>query len=201
MLRQRKWSLIISFFHNKTRIKCGSLLFFTMNIILTGMPGCGKSTSGNAIAKELGLKYIDTDKRIEKKYKMPIPRIFKLVGEIGFRKLESEILQKIISTENKYVLATGGGLPCSHGNMDSLNDAGITFYIKVMPAILSQRIYNSKKIRPLTANMTKLEIEEYTQELLKVREIFYLKSKYIYTLSMGNITDFIRRKLEIKTHS
>ncbi|MBR6780643.1 MAG: shikimate kinase, partial [Clostridia bacterium] len=60
------------------------------NIILIGMPGCGKSTAGQALAKRLGRVFADTDAVIEQKAGIPIPQIFAQYGEAYFRTLEHE---------------------------------------------------------------------------------------------------------------
>ena len=161
------------------------------------MPGCGKSTLAVKIAKHFNLTFIDSDERIEKKYKMPISKIFRLVGETGFRKLEKNIFEDIVNSEQNYILATGGGLPCHENNMEIIKNAGISFYLKMETDLLTQRLYNSKKARPLTANMSKDKIQIYITKLLKQREAYYLKSDFIYTKAMGSFKNFVEKKIYI----
>ena len=92
------------------------------NIILIGMPGCGKSTVGAALAELLNRCFIDTDTEIEKVAGCTIPEIFEKAGEPGFRKLETEVLTRL-GKESGLVIATGGGCvtkeenyPLLHGN-------------------------------------------------------------------------------------
>ena len=66
-----------------------------MNIVLIGMPGCGKSTVGKSLAKRLGKQFLDADKCIEDKAGKSIPEIFREVGEDGFRKLETQVMGKL----------------------------------------------------------------------------------------------------------
>jgi len=78
------------------------------NIVLIGMPGCGKSTVGELVAKELGREYIDADEYLVRKIGKAIPEIFAEEGNSGFRKHESAVLAELGTLSNK-VIATGGG--------------------------------------------------------------------------------------------
>ncbi len=99
------------------------------NIILIGMPGCGKSTIGKKIAEETGREFIDTDKEIEKKTNMTIPEIFDTYGENYFRNLEAEVALYCGSQSGK-VIATGGGIVTVEKNLYSLKQNGTIYYIK-----------------------------------------------------------------------
>ena len=78
------------------------------NVVLIGMPGCGKSTIGKELAARLGKCFIDTDEEIERKAQMSIPEIFASHGEAYFRQLETEAIA-CISKQSGAVIATGGG--------------------------------------------------------------------------------------------
>ena len=78
------------------------------NIILLGMPGCGKSTVGKNLAMHLGKTFFDADSEIEKEAGMPIPEIFSLHGEDTFRQLETNVLRRL-GKQSGLVIATGGG--------------------------------------------------------------------------------------------
>ena len=77
------------------------------NIILIGMPGCGKSTIGRLLAKELGREFYDADKVLTERFG-PIPAIFEKKGEEGFRTLETQVLSEL-GKRSGCVIATGGG--------------------------------------------------------------------------------------------
>ena len=66
-----------------------------LNVILIGFMGCGKTTVGNLLARQLGFQFIDTDQLIVKKAHRPIPLIFEQEGEAGFRALESAVLEDL----------------------------------------------------------------------------------------------------------
>lgn len=102
--------------------------FETQNIVLIGMPGCGKSTVGRALAKKLGRNFIDADAEIEKAAGKSIPLIFEEDGEAEFRKLESEVLKNIGSLSSQ-IIATGGGCVKISENYDALKQNGKIVWI------------------------------------------------------------------------
>ena len=81
------------------------------NIVLTGMPGSGKSTVGRVLARQLDRELVDTDTEIIRVAKKPIPEIFAQRGERGFRDLESQVIQEV-SRRTGLVIATGAGPSC-----------------------------------------------------------------------------------------
>ena len=78
------------------------------NIVLIGMPGCGKSTIGKLLAKTLDRPFVDADKKIEEAAGMDIPSIFASFGENRFREIETEVLRELGKLSGQ-VIATGGG--------------------------------------------------------------------------------------------
>ena len=93
------------------------------NVAIIGMPGCGKSTIGRALAKTLGKTYVDLDEVIEKNTGMPIPDIFAREGEASFRKYESQAVAEI-SKQTRQVIACGGGVIKTPGNARALRQNG-----------------------------------------------------------------------------
>ncbi|MBE7011586.1 MAG: hypothetical protein E7415_02815 [Ruminococcaceae bacterium] len=98
------------------------------NIILVGMPGCGKSTLGKKIAELTGKEFLDTDEEIVKAADMTIPEIFEKHGEAFFRQTESEIARKVGCLSGK-VIATGGGIVLNKDNLYPLKQNGTIYYI------------------------------------------------------------------------
>ena len=90
-----------------------------MNLVLIGMPGCGKSTIGKKTAKEIGKTFVDLDKEIEKEAKMTIPEIFERYGESRFREIEQEVCARI-AKEHGQVISCGGGIIKNAENMEKL---------------------------------------------------------------------------------
>lgn len=98
------------------------------NIILIGMPGCGKSTVGSALAKRLGREFVDADAEIVKAAEMTIPQIFATQGEDGFRKIETDVLQTL-GKRSGLVIATGGGCVTQERNYPLLHRNGKIFWL------------------------------------------------------------------------
>lgn len=104
------------------------ILLEKKNIVLTGMPGSGKSTVGKIIAKKLKRDFIDTDEVIEKSYGKKISEIFSEIGESGFRAIESEAIREV-SKSCSLVIASGGGAVLKEENIKSFSKNGKIFFI------------------------------------------------------------------------
>ncbi len=167
-----------------------------MKIILIGMPACGKTKKSKIISNEFNIPLFDSDKYIEDKYKMSIQKIFTLFGEKEFRKIEHKILKEILK-EKKYVLATGGGLPCFYNNIDLINSAGNTFFLNINLYIIFKRIKKFKTKKPLFKGLNNDELFNYLLKLFEIRKKYYTQAKYIYNEKNGNLIDFIKEKLTI----
>ncbi len=99
------------------------------NIILIGMPGCGKSTLGQALAQRLNRQFVDCDTCVTELAKMPIPQIFAEKGNTGFRELETQCLKELCK-KSGLVVATGGGCVTQKENYPLLHQNGQIFWIK-----------------------------------------------------------------------
>ncbi len=97
------------------------------NIVLIGMPGCGKSTLGKYLAKYYNMEFIDSDKEIVKAHG-DIPEIFKTKGEDAFRDIESQVIRDI-SQKTGCVIATGGGVIKRDANIKYLKQNGCVIFI------------------------------------------------------------------------
>lgn len=101
------------------------------NIVLTGMPGSGKSTVGKLIKAE-GFRFVDTDEEIEKRCGCSIRELIDSRGEKHFRDLETEVI-KDVSSESCRIISTGGGAVLREENVDALRRNGKLFFINANP--------------------------------------------------------------------
>jgi len=133
-----------------------------INIVLMGMPGSGKSTVGNALARKLGRPFIDTDEVIIEREGLHTSKIIEQKGESYFRDRETEVVMEVSKLQG-YVIATGGGVVLREENMKALKQNGIVVF-------LDRNILNlSKDGRPLSQG------EDALQKLYKERIDLYTK--------------------------
>lgn len=99
------------------------------NIVLIGMPGCGKSTIGRMLAQQSGREFIDADACIVAKAGKTIPEIFAECGEEGFRAIETQVLEDICR-RSSCIVATGGGCVTVDRNYDIIRQNASVVWIK-----------------------------------------------------------------------
>lgn len=99
------------------------------NLVLIGMPGCGKSTVGRELAQRLGRELVDLDEEIEREAGESIPEIFARQGEEAFRNLEHQVLMK--ATRRKgVVIATGGGVVTRAENLEPMHQNSVVIFLR-----------------------------------------------------------------------
>jgi shikimate kinase len=165
-----------------------------MRIFLIGFMGAGKSALGKGLAAELGLKFIDLDKEIEKHFSKDVAAIFATEGEDVFRDTESQKLAEVIEGDD-FVLATGGGTPCFGDNMQQMKESGTTIYLKMSTDHLVQRLEPESDTRPLLGGKKGHELWTLVHELLQEREPDYLKADYkvkAWDLKSSELAEFLR---------
>jgi shikimate kinase len=149
-----------------------------MRVYLIGFMGCGKTTLGKMIARELNCDFIDMDAWIEGQMGITIHEIFQEKGEFDFREMERNALHSI-SQMKSIVVSTGGGVPCFYDNLEYMNTHGVTVYLKMSVHDLVQRLNamsgfnNGNASRPLIAGKNEKELLEFVAENLEKREKWY----------------------------
>lgn len=112
------------------------LLSGKRSIVLTGMPGSGKTTLGRMLADSLGRELIETDEEIVREAGMPIREIFERYGEKYFRDLESDVIRRA-SERGGRVISTGGGAVLREENVTALRMNGTIVFLNRPPESLS----------------------------------------------------------------
>lgn len=143
---------------------------------LIGYMGCGKTTFGRSLAKALGCRFVDLDFYIEQRFRKSIKEIFAERGEEGFRRLEGNMLREV-GEFSDVVIACGGGTPCFGGNMDYMNEKGITVLLQAETEVLMERCRLRPGKRPLLAGKTDGELREFILSHLVEREPFYSRAR------------------------
>lgn len=98
------------------------------NIVLIGMPGCGKTTVGRALAERLGRAFVDLDEEIVRRAGRSIPDIFARDGEDAFRALETRAVREA-GSRTGLVISTGGGVVTRKENRDPLRQNGVIVHL------------------------------------------------------------------------
>lgn len=111
-----------------------------MNLVLIGMPGCGKSTIGVLLAKSMLCEFVDTDLIIQNKHKKSLCEIISEEGLENFKETENEVLSEI-NCEN-CVIATGGSAVYCGKGMANLKKNGKIVYLKLSSEEIKKRIKN-----------------------------------------------------------
>lgn len=99
------------------------------NIVLVGMPGCGKTTVGRELARLSGKPLVDLDEEIVRRAGKPIPEIFAQDGEEAFRDLEARVLADACA-QGGQIIATGGGAVLRKENCTAMRRTGRVYFLR-----------------------------------------------------------------------
>lgn len=146
-------------------------------IFLIGYMGAGKTTLGKALARALGVPFIDLDWYIEERFHKSIPQLFAERGEEGFRTLERNMLHEAGEFED-VVISTGGGTPCFFDNMDYMNAQGATVFLDVPTDVLFRRLQGATQQRPILQGKTDDELRTFIGQALAGRLPHYTRARY-----------------------
>lgn len=148
-------------------------------ILLVGFMAAGKTTLGKALAKDLGLQFVDLDLYIESRYHATVSQIFAERGEEGFRQIERNMLHEVAEFED-VIIATGGGTPCFFDNMEYMNAQGTTVFLDASVDVIFTRLTIARTQRPLVAGKTDEELRSYITETLKRRLPYYSRATHSF---------------------
>ena len=144
------------------------------NIYLVGLMGAGKTTVGRQLARRLKRPFFDSDHEIVERTGVPIPTIFEIEGEDGFRRREAQTIHELTALDG-IVLATGGGVVINPLNRQRLHDTGWVVYLNVPPHQLYERTRHDRN-RPL------LQVENplaRLEELYAIRDPLYREAAHL----------------------
>jgi XRE family aerobic/anaerobic benzoate catabolism transcriptional regulator len=121
-------------------------------IALVGMRGAGKSTLGAMLAERIGAPFIELDRRIEQEGGLKLSAVFDLYGPAGFHRLERDALERVLETQERFVLATGGSIVNEPETFSRLKSACFTVWLKARPEDHMQRVIAQGDRRPMAGS-------------------------------------------------
>ena len=149
-----------------------------IRVFLMGFMGAGKTTLGKALAKDLGVSFIDLDQYIERRYMKSVSQIFATRGEQGFREIESRMLREVGDFDD-VIVSCGGSTPLIGDNMEFMLQHGQTVYLKCDNDTLLRRLKVARSQRPLIASKTDDELAAFIESETARREPGYLKAQFV----------------------
>ena len=132
-------------------------------VFIVGPMGVGKTTVGKLLASELGLRFLDSDREIERRTGTNISWIFDVEGEKGFRDREEQVLEDL-TNETNVLIATGGGAVLRERNRENLKIRGLVIYLNADLTLLVKRTKDETKRPLLKGKSAKKVLEKILRE-------------------------------------
>lgn len=147
-------------------------------VFLIGYMGCGKTTLGEVLARQMQLRFIDLDEYIEARSGKSVVEIFDEMGENRFRELETAALQEVASMTD-VIVSCGGGTPCHGDNMALMNASGVTVWLTTSPERITARLLlpEQKCKRPKINTLLPSEVLPLVQKELLSRSVHYARAQ------------------------
>jgi len=159
-----------------------------VNIYLVGFMGTGKSSAGRQLAKQKRWNFVDLDELIELKQKRRITDIFAKEGEPYFRKIEKKILKQV-STQDKFVVACGGGIVLDPDNIKLMKKTGAIICLGATCEVILKRV-SAGTHRPI---LNVANPRERIELLLKMRAPYYLQADKTIDTSRSSIKQVVAK--------
>ncbi len=144
-------------------------------IALVGLRGAGKSTLGFSLARALDMPFMELNDEIERQSGLPVPEIFNLYGQNGYRRLEADALETIASRHQSVVLAVAGGIVADVDAYNSLLRDFHTIWLKASAEEHMNRVRAQGDLRPMAGNPAAMQ---QLRKLLDERNADYARSHY-----------------------
>ncbi|MCQ8184950.1 shikimate kinase [Parvularcula maris] len=146
-------------------------LKLTRPLVLVGLMGAGKTTTGRRLAKRLGVPFKDGDEEIEEAAQMRVADLFEIYGEEEFRDGERKVMQRLLN-ERPMVLATGGGAFMNEETRKLVKEVSTSIWLKADLATHVRRT-SRRDTRPI---LRKGNPEEILRKLMKERDPIYAQA-------------------------
>jgi XRE family aerobic/anaerobic benzoate catabolism transcriptional regulator len=158
-------------------------------VALVGLRGGGKSTIGKALAKHLGVRFVEMDAVIEKEANLSLGELFSLHGESYYKRLAHDILLKLLGRSEQMVIATGGSVVTDPEIWQLLKRRTHTVWVKASPEDHWKRVLGQGDTRPM-ANRTSAMAE--LRSILTLRAPLYAEAAQTIDSSSVRVTEAVR---------
>jgi XRE family transcriptional regulator, aerobic/anaerobic benzoate catabolism transcriptional regulator len=142
-------------------------------IALIGLRGAGKSTLGTRLAEHLNVPFLELDREVEKEAGLGLAEIMELHGQAGFRRMERRVLDRVIVSHPRAVIAAGGGIVAEGATFDHLLAACLTVWVKAAPEDHMRRVIDQGDLRPMRDNRRSMDD---LRAILSSREALYARA-------------------------
>lgn len=161
-------------------------------IALVGLRGAGKSSIGTALAKKLGVRFVELDELIVREAQMTLSAIFEIHGERYYRSLEREVLRRVLDEGEPLVVATGGSIVTDAETWGLLRSRARTVWLKATPKEHWDRVVAQGDVRPMRDRpRAKNELEQ----LLAARAPLYGEAEVVVDTSKTTPREVVEQVL------
>lgn len=149
-------------------------------IALLGLRGAGKSTLGARLAEALDVPFVELDREVEKEAGAALGEVFSMYGQDAFRRFERRALEKVLSRNERAVIAAGGGLVTDPGTYELLLERCRCVWLKAAPEEHMARVIAQGDMRPFKGRSAALE---EIRKLLADRNRLYGRAELVLDTS------------------
>ncbi len=167
------------------------------SVALLGLRGAGKSTVGAAVAKRLGMAFVEVDQRIEQAAGLSLGQLFELHGEGYYRRLEHDVLTTVLSGPVPVVLAPGGSIVSSPDNFTLLRAHCRTIWLRARPEDHWARVIQQGDHRPMAKNP---QAFEELRALLSNREELYASAEHTVDTAERSVAAVVKQVQSLAAH-
>tara|TARA_R110002020_G_scaffold244467_1_gene458160 strand:- start:73 stop:957 length:885 start_codon:yes stop_codon:yes gene_type:complete len=139
-------------------------------ICLVGLRGAGKSTLGRMAGAALNIPFVELNQDIEAEADMPLAEVMAFYGQDGYRRMESDALERISMRHDRVIMAVAGGIVAEEVTFSRLLEQFHTIWIRTSPAEHMQRVRAQGDVRPMQGNPAAMA---QLKELLRLRSPLY----------------------------
>lgn len=159
-------------------------------LALVGLRGAGKSSIGPAVARRLGVPFIELDEAIVREAQMTLPSIFEIHGEAYYRQMERDVLRRLLDSGKPAVIATGGSIVTDAETWGLLRSRARTVWLKATPREHWDRVVAQGDVRPMRGRPRAMN---ELRQLLTSRTPLYEQADVTLDTSGRTVTDVVER--------